>query len=75
MYIRVFVTPKAKRDVIIREGSENFSISVRVLAERTMANERVRELVAGEFKVAKEKVRIISGHHRPGKILSVELDY
>ncbi len=75
MYIRVFVTPGAKRDVITQEGPDSFAVSVRVPAERNLANERVRELVAEQFKVMKGKVRIVNGHHRPGKIISVELDY
>lgn len=72
MYIRVFVTPGAKRDVITKEGPDSYTVSVRVPAERNLANERMRELVAEEFKVPIGKVRIINGHHRPGKILSVE---
>ncbi len=75
MYIRVFVTSGAKRDVVTKEGLDSFAISVRVPAERNLANERVRELVAQHYHIVKGKVRIVSGHHRPGKIISVELDY
>ncbi len=75
MYIRVFVTSGAKRDVIIQEGADSFRVSVRVPRERNLANTRVRELVAEHFGTILGRVRIVNGHHRPGKIISVELDY
>ena len=36
-----------------------------------MANRKVVEILAKELGVPKEKIRIISGHHSPSKILSV----
>jgi len=36
-----------------------------------MANHRVVEIVAGLFALPKAKVRIVSGHHSPSKILNL----
>jgi uncharacterized protein YggU (UPF0235/DUF167 family) len=55
-----------------QESSDHFEISVREKAERNLANARVLELVADYFKVPKNKVRIVNGHHHPSKLLVVE---
>ncbi len=72
MYIRVRVTAGAKKESLVRKAKDHFLASVREPAERNLANGRVIELLAASFSVPKGKVRIISGHHSPGKILSIE---
>ena len=57
----------------MRKTRDHFEISVREAAERNLANGRVLELVARHFKLPVGKVRIISGHHSPSKILSVDV--
>lgn len=76
MYIRVTVTPNAKKESFAPEkGKENrFLASVREKAERNMANERVRELVAAYFSIPAGKVRLISGHRSPRKMFSVDME-
>ena len=71
MYIKVRVKTKAKEEKVVRKSDDHFEISVKEPAERNLANNRVRELVAANFSLSIGKVRIISGHHSPSKILSV----
>jgi uncharacterized protein YggU (UPF0235/DUF167 family) len=74
MYIKVRVQPASKKELFVQKGPDSFSVSVKERAERNMANGRVRELVAGHFKIPEGKVRLVSGHHSPSKIFSVDTD-
>lgn len=72
MYIKVRVTPDAKRETIEQDSPDHFTVSVKEPAEQNRANKRIITLVAQHFSVPTGKVRIISGHHSGGKILSVD---
>lgn len=74
MYVKVKVTAGARKEKFAQISEDHFEISVREKAERNMANTRVREMVAEFFKVPVGKVKIISGHHSPGKLLSVDME-
>jgi uncharacterized protein YggU (UPF0235/DUF167 family) len=69
MYIRVRVIAGAKKEQVVVETPDHFTISVREKAERNMANTRVIEIIGTHFGT--KKVRIINGHHSPVKLLSV----
>ncbi len=77
MYIRVFVTPDAKREKVEAlppksGGAEGgYAISVREPAQGNRANDRVRELVARELQCTVAQVRILTGHHARVKMISV----
>lgn len=71
MYVHVAVRAGAKREECTRLSETHFKISVKEEAERNMANRRVVELVAAQFGLPAGKVRIVSGHHSPSKILVV----
>lgn len=71
MYIKVRVNAGAKKESFVQEHEDSFTISVKEPAEQNRANARVRELVAAHFGILPKQIRIISGHHSPGKILSV----
>jgi len=73
MYIKVKVTPNAKKESFVRENESHFTVSVREEAKQNLANTRVRELVAAHFGASVSAVRIISGHHSPGKLLRVDV--
>lgn len=70
MYIKVFVTPGARRETV-EESGEALLISVREPAMGNRANTRVRELVAERFGAPVGKVRILTGHHSRGKMISI----
>lgn len=74
MYIKVRVTPDAKRETFEQNSSDHFTVSVKEPAEQNRANKRVIALIAEHFHLQPGKVRIISGHHSGGKILSVDVD-
>ena len=73
MYIHAKVQAGAKEEKIFRKSEDHFEISVREKAERNMANKKVISLVAENFGVPAGKVRMISGHRSPSKILDVEV--
>lgn len=74
MYIKVRVAAGSKKELLKKVSDDGFEVSVKEPAERNLANRRVLELVARHFSVPTGKVRIISGHHSPGKILDVGLE-
>lgn len=74
MYIKVKVLPGAKKEYFEKESEDHFEVAVKEKAQRNMANKRVVELIAKHFKVPTSHVRIISGHHSPSKILSVDIE-
>lgn len=71
MYIRIRVVAGAKKELLETTGEDSFLVSVKQPAEQNLANRRVLELVAGHFNVEAKQIRIISGHHSSGKILSI----
>lgn len=74
MYIKVFVTPKSKRESVRKVSDTKLKMTVKEPAEQNAANRRVLELVATHYCVPVSKVRIISGHHSPSKMFSVDTD-
>lgn len=69
MYIKVKVLTKAKKEIIKKVRDDYYEISLREPAERNLANNRIIEIIK---KMHKGAVRMISGHHHPSKILSVD---
>ncbi|HEY4478024.1 MAG TPA: DUF167 family protein [Candidatus Paceibacterota bacterium] len=72
MYIKVSVIAGARKETFEQKSKDHFKVSVKEKAERNMANTRIIELVAEHYKVSKNKVRIINGHHHPSKLLVVD---
>ena len=72
MYIKVFVTPDAKRERVEEKG-ETLAISVREPATGNRANTRVREIIAWRQGVPFGKVRILTGHRSRAKMVSVTI--
>ena len=72
MYISVRVVAGAKREELVVLKDNRLKISVKEPAKQNLANRRVLEFVAAHFKLAKNKVRLISGHTSPSKIFSVD---
>lgn len=70
MFIKVLVTPGAKKEKIEEKG-DTLRISVREPATQNLANTRVRELVAELFKAPVGKVRILTGHRSRAKMISI----
>ncbi len=71
MYIKLRVKVDAKTEKFIKKSEDHFDVFVKEPAERGLANKRVIELVREYFKVYNSDIRIVSGHHSPGKIISI----
>jgi uncharacterized protein YggU (UPF0235/DUF167 family) len=71
MYVRVRVTPGSKREVFEKISDDTFRISVKEKPQASMANRRILELLATHLKIPTGKLRIVSGHHSPVKLISI----
>ena len=72
MYIKVRVTAGAKKELFEQVSNDHFKISVKEKAQMNMANKRVTALLAECFQVSEKQVRLINGHHSPGKIFDIK---
>lgn len=70
MYIHIRIKTKQKEESITQISETKFEVSVKEEAKQNRANTRMIELVREYFKT--NKVKIVSGHHSPSKLLSVE---
>ena len=70
MYIHIRIKTKQKTESITQLSDTKFEVSVKEEAKQNRANTRMIELVKEHFK--SNKVKIVSGHHSPSKLLSVE---
>lgn len=73
MYIKVRVFPESKKEKIEQKNENNFTLFVKEPAERNMANNRIRQIMADFYRVNVNSVRILNGHHSPSKILSINV--
>ena len=73
MFIKVFVTPGAKREKVEEKG-ETLLISVREPATGNRANDRVRAVVAERLGAPFGNVRILTGHRSRAKMISVTIE-
>ena len=73
MYIKIKVNTETKNEKMVKKTDTSYEVSVKEKPERNMANKKVVELVAKQFKLSPHKVRIVSGHHSPSKILSLDI--
>lgn len=72
MYVKVKVTANAREEKFEKESDTEYVIFVREKAEQNQANRRVLELVREHLSQYGTKIRIISGHHSPHKIISID---
>lgn len=70
MYIKVHVIPESKEETVT-ENADVVYVAVREKAEQGSANRRMLELLRVRYGAGK-RLRIVSGHHAPHKIISVE---
>jgi uncharacterized protein YggU (UPF0235/DUF167 family) len=74
MYVKVNVTPGARREYLVQKTETVFDAAVKQPAERNMANTRVRELLALHFHIPQASVRLITGHHSHSKMFDVDVE-
>ena len=71
MYIKVYVTPGSRKEVIEKESPTIYRIKVREPKERNLANVRLRQILASEFNTDVGQVKLVSGHRSPTKVFDV----
>jgi uncharacterized protein YggU (UPF0235/DUF167 family) len=71
MYVKVHVYAGMKKDSLVKLKDNVYEVVTKAPAEQNLANRRVREMVAEEYGVAEQAVRIVNGHHNPSKLLEV----
>jgi uncharacterized protein YggU (UPF0235/DUF167 family) len=69
--VKVRVVADAKREKVTKDAKGEFHIEVREPAEQNRANIRVREIIAAAYGTTAWKVRIVSGHRSPKKVMSI----
>ena len=73
MYIRIHVITESKKESIVLEKEDVFTVSVKEPAENNLANKRIIEIIGNYYNITPQKIRIISGHHQRTKLLSVNI--
>ena len=72
MYIRLRVTPHAKKELVNKIADDHYDIAVKEPAEQNRANRRVLEIM--KEQLATPRIRLVSGHHSNSKIINVEIE-
>ena len=72
MYVHVHVVPNARKERVQEEKEGSLMIWVKEPAEQNQANRRIRELVAQQYGVRTERVRMLTGHRSSSKMFGVE---
>jgi uncharacterized protein (TIGR00251 family) len=70
MYLKLKVVPDAREEKIEQLKDDEYRIWVKAPAEMNLANTRVLEIMREKFP--SKKVRLVSGHTSPSKIVSID---
>lgn len=71
MLVHVKIEPKSKEDSISEKNKTSYIVKVREEAKENKANNKMLILLARYLKIEKDKLRIITGHHSPSKIIEI----
>lgn len=69
MYLKLKVVPDSRQEKIEQLKDDEYRVWVKAPAENNRANERVLEMMREMFP--DKRIRLISGHTSPSKIVSV----
>lgn len=70
MYLKLKVIPNSKMEKVEKLKDDEYRIWVKAPAENNHANTRVLEMIRDMF--LNKRVRLVSGHTSPSKIVSVD---
>ena len=70
MYIKVRAFTKSKEEKVVKKTEDSFVIYIKEKPEMNMANTRILAILRDLFKT--NNIRLVSGHHSPSKIFSVD---
>lgn len=71
MYIHIRVFTGQKKEEIFEQKPGYFDVFVREKPEQNIANKKTLDLIAKHFSIPVSEITIISGHHKPTKIISL----
>ena len=74
MYIHIKALTNQKEERVFERKPGYFDVFVREKPEQNQANRKIVEIMAQHFSIRPEKVRIVSGHHKPSKIFNINLE-
>jgi uncharacterized protein YggU (UPF0235/DUF167 family) len=69
MYIKLKVLTDRKEEQVTCVSSDEYHLSIKEKAENNRANHRVLEIMRTFYP--NTSIKIVSGHHSPSKIISV----
>lgn len=69
MYLKIKVVAGAREEKVEQIKSDEYRIWVKVPAENNAANTRILKIIRVMYP--ERSVRVISGHHSPSKIISI----
>jgi uncharacterized protein (TIGR00251 family) len=69
MYLKIKVVPDSKVEKFEQVQDDEYRIWIKVPAENNAANSRMLMIMREKFP--NKSIRIVSGHHSPSKILSI----
>ena len=70
MYIKIRAKTGAKNEIVNKISDDHYEISVKEPAENNRANRKILKIIRSLYPGS--AVKVISGHHSPGKIVSIE---
>ena len=71
MFIKIKVFSKSKKQVVNKISDKKFEVFVKSDSKQNLANYESLKLISSFFKIPEKNVRIISGHHRPNKLIEI----
>jgi len=71
MLIHIKIVSESKEDEVIEKSDTSYIVKVREPARENLANRKMLTLLSSYLKIEPHKLRIITGHHSPGKILEI----
>ena len=71
MLIHIKIEPESKEDSVTEKNKTSYIVKVREEAKENKANNKMLVLLARHFKIERNKLRIITGHHSPSKIIEI----
>jgi uncharacterized protein (TIGR00251 family) len=74
MRIYLKVSPKSSKNEITFLSENTYQIKTTALPEKGLANEKVIEILAKHFKVAKSLIEIVGGKSTKNKIVDIKKD-
>lgn len=71
MYIKVKAHAGSKKNLLLQKGPDSYEIRVKAPAERGLANEAIRAMLAAHLGIDPKKLRLIKGATTPAKIFEI----